>query len=95
MLLIKVSGWDFSKAKIALSGQFLLFFVGVMIYLLSFLLWLWIVSFTELSVSYPIAVGITAVFVFVLSVVFLNEAYELKKIFALALVCVGIYLISS
>lgn len=68
---------------------------GVLCYLCSFLLWLYIVSRTQLTFALPLSVGIVNVLVFLGSAKFLGEQITPLKIAGLAVIVVGLFLLSA
>lgn len=68
---------------------------GVLCYLCSFLLWLYIVSRTQLTFAMPLSVGIVNILVFLGSAKFLGEEITPLKIAGLAVIVVGLFLLSA
>ena len=68
---------------------------GVLCYLCSFLLWLYIVSRTQLTFALPLSVGIVNVLVFLGSAKFLGEQITPLKIAGLAVIVIGLFLLSA
>ncbi|WP_018701284.1 EamA family transporter [Amorphus coralli] len=73
-----------------------LFFVGLgaALYICGFLLWLGILSRMELSIAYPIAIGLTLVFSSLASWFLLSEPISLVRIMGTLLIFVGIVVIA-
>ena len=96
-MLFKLGGQDaaFQVGKtgfsLALSWKMLL---GILCYLCSFLLWLVIVSRTQLTFAMPLSVGIVNTLVFLGSAHFLGERITPLKILGLAVIVLGLFLIS-
>lgn len=97
LVLFKLGGQDaaFQVGKtgfsLALSWKMLL---GILCYLCSFLLWLVIVSRTQLTFAMPLSVGIVNALVFLGSAHFLGERITPLKILGLAVIVLGLFLIS-
>jgi small multidrug resistance pump len=68
--------------------------IGIICYLLSFLLWLIIVSKTQLSFAMPLSVGVVNMLVFLGSAYFLNEQITPMKIVGLVIIIIGLFLIT-
>jgi multidrug transporter EmrE-like cation transporter len=66
---------------------------GALLYIGAFAVWLVILSRMELSIAYPVAVGLTLVFVTVGSTLVLNEAIGVVRLLGIALIFVGITLV--
>ena len=77
--------------SVTLSWKMLL---GVFCYLCSFLLWLAIVARTQLTFAMPLSVGVVNILVFLGSVKFLGEEITSTKIVGLAVIVLGLFLIS-
>lgn len=97
LVLFKLGGQDaalqLGKAgfSLTLSWKMLL---GIFCYLCSFLLWLVIVSRTQLTFAMPLSVGIVNTLVFLGSAHFLEERITPLKILGLAVIVLGLFLIS-
>lgn len=97
LVLFKLGGQDaaFQVGKtgfsLALSWKMLL---GILCYSCSFLLWLVIVSRTQLTFAMPLSVGIVNTLVFLGSAHFLGERITPLKILGLAVIVLGLFLIS-
>ena len=97
LVLFKLGGQDaaFHLGKtgfsLALSWKMLL---GILCYLCSFLLWLVIVSRTQLTFAMPLSVGIVNTLVFLGSARFLGEEITPTKIAGLVVIVLGLFLIS-
>ena len=66
---------------------------GATLYLGAFAVWLVILSRIELSVAYPVAIGLTLVLVSVSSAVLLKEPVELARVLGIVLILAGISLV--
>ena len=77
--------------SLTLSWKMLL---GIFCYLCSFLLWLVIVSLTQLTFAMPLSVGVLNTLVFLGSARFLGEGITPTKIAGLVVIVLGLFLIS-
>ena len=97
LVLFKLGGRDAALElgrtgfSVSLSWKMLL---GIFCYLCSFLLWLVIVSRTQLTFAMPLSVGVVNILVFLGSARFLGEQITPTKILGLAVIVLGLYLIS-
>ena len=91
-------GLSGQKAKIfieltkAATNPFVI--VGIGLYGFSFLIWLRILSFNDLSRAYPIFATIVFLLTTAGSIVFLNEGVSLLRFAGIAIILVGIYLVA-
>lgn len=67
---------------------------GAALYITSFLVWLVILSRIQLSIAYPIAIGLTLVFSTIAAAILLGEQLNLYRLVGIAVVFVGILLIT-
>ena len=88
LVLFKLGKTGFS---LTLSWKMLL---GIFCYLCSFLLWLVIVSRTQLTFAMPLSVGVVNTLVFLGSARFLGEEITPTKIAGLVVIVLGLFLIS-
>lgn len=63
--------------------------VGLLCYLSSFLLWMFIISKSDVSFIVPLGVGITNILILVGSVVFLKETITVNAMIGIALILAG------
>lgn len=97
LVLFKLGGRDAALElgrtgfSVSLSWKMLL---GIFCYLCSFLLWLVIVSRTQLTFAMPLSVGVVNILVFLGSSRFLGEQITPTKILGLAVIVLGLFLIS-
>lgn len=72
------------------------FFVGVgaALYIVSFLVWMTILGRIELSVAYPIAIGLTLIFSTIAAAVLIGEQVSLVRSAGIAVVFGGILMIT-
>jgi multidrug transporter EmrE-like cation transporter len=68
---------------------------GATLYLGAFALWLVILSRIELSVAYPVAIGLTLVLVSASGAVLLKESVDLIRVVGIVLILAGISLVAS
>ena len=68
--------------------------LGVVLYGFSFLIWLRILSFNDLSRAYPIFATIVFLLTTAGSVFFLNENVSLLRLIGIGIMLVGIYLVA-
>ena len=68
--------------------------LGVVLYGFSFLIWLRILSFNDLSSAYPIFATIVFLLTTAGSAIFLNESVSLLRFAGIAIMLVGIYLVA-
>ena len=97
LVLFKLGGRDAALElgrtgfSVSLSWKMLL---GIFCYLCSCLLWLVIVSRTQLTFAMPLSVGVVNILVFLGSARFLGEQITPTKILGLAVIVLGLFLIS-
>ncbi len=68
--------------------------VGVIFYILSFVMWLALLSMVDISAVYPIFVSAAFVIVMSASVLWLGEHATLLRVLGTVVVALGIYLVS-
>ena len=68
--------------------------LGIVLYGFSFLIWLRILSFNDLSRAYPIFATIVFLLTTAGSAIFLNESVSLLRFAGIAIMLVGIYLVA-
>lgn len=68
-----------------------LILTGIVLYFLATLLWLYILSKTELSSVYPIQ-ALSYVFVLIVSFFLFKEDVSIKSWFGVVIICFGVYL---
>lgn len=66
--------------------------VGITLYGASFLLWLFILSKSNVSIAYPITIGLTLVFTLIGANIFLNESLTPRSALGVALITAGVIL---
>ncbi len=67
---------------------------GLVLYGLSFLIWLRVLSFNDLSKSYPIFATCVFILTTIGSVAFLNENVSVMRILGIAVMLLGIFIVS-
>ena len=98
LILFKMGGRDTaiqsnsSGLSLLLSWKML---SGILCYMLSFVLWLLIVSKTQLSFAMPLSVGVVNILVFLGSARYLHEEITPLKIIGLGVIIVGLFLITT
>jgi multidrug transporter EmrE-like cation transporter len=68
-----------------------LVFFGGLVYMLSFIAWLWVLSKVELSLAYPF-VGISFVFTLIFGVFVLGESINIYKLVGTFMIVIGCFL---
>ena len=68
-----------------------LVFFGGLVYMLSFIAWLWVLSKVELSLAYPF-VGISFVFTLIFGVFILGESINTYKVIGTLMIVMGCFL---
>ena len=64
--------------------------LGILLYGLSFLMWLAILSRTNVSIAYPITIGLTLVFTLLGARIFLNETLSIQAAIGVTLITIGV-----
>ncbi len=67
---------------------------GLALYGLSFLIWLRVLSFNDLSKSYPIFATCVFILTTIGSVAFLNEHVSMLRVLGIAIMLLGIFIVS-
>ena len=67
---------------------------GVVLYGISFLLYVYLISKYDLGYIIPIATGLVYVLIFVASFVVFSEAFSMLKIFGIGLILIGLVLMN-
>ena len=97
LLLLKHSlplvraGWP---VGLTVSLPTLLLLLGALLYIASFAVWLVILARHELSSAYPAAIGLTLAFSTLGAVLLLDEALNTARIAGIALIFIGILLVT-
>ena len=71
-----------------------LLLLGASLYVASFAVWLVILARHELSSAYPAAIGLTLAFSTLGAVLLLNEALNVARLVGIALIFLGIFLVT-
>ena len=96
--IISFGGVSGQKAKLffeltkAATSPFVI--LGIVLYGFSFLIWLRILSFNDLSRAYPIFATIVFLLTTAGAVFFLNESVSILRFVGIAIILVGIYLVA-
>ena len=77
--------------KVATSPMIL---IGLSLYGLSFLIWLRVLTFNDLSKSYPIFAAIVFLMTTIGSIIFLKENISLVRVLGMIIMLSGIYIVS-
>jgi len=80
-----------SLSRVAFNPFILL---GLMLYGFSFLIWLRVLSFNDLSRAYPIFATIVFLFTTIGSIKFLNEDISFMRVVGIAVMLVGIFIVA-
>ena len=65
---------------------------GIFLYALSFILFLIILSKVNVSIAYPVTIGLTLVFTLVGARIFLHESLSIRGMLGISMIIVGILL---
>ena len=65
---------------------------GIFLYALSFVMWLVILSKVNVSIAYPVTIGLTLVFTLIGARLFLHEALSIRGMLGISMIIVGIFL---
>lgn len=96
-----VTAGGISGSKASLIAELLkvvfnpLIILGLVLYGLSFLIWLRVLTFNDLSRSYPIFASIVFLFTTVGSMIFLKENITLMRIVGIVVILAGIYIVAA
>jgi multidrug transporter EmrE-like cation transporter len=71
------------------------FIFGLLLYILSFLAWIILLSKKQLTTIFPLVTGLNYASIIVASILFLNEEIDLSKIIGIVLIGVGILFITK
>lgn len=97
MVLIKKGGSDtyihFGKSGLNFQISCTII-IGIVFYVLSFLLWIYILQLFNLTYISPIAYGITYVFIMIFSYILLKESVNKEQIIGVVLIVMGIFIAS-
>jgi multidrug transporter EmrE-like cation transporter len=96
--VIKSGGISGSKTKLisdithVVMNPFII--VGLALYGLSFLIWLRVLTFNDLSKSYPIFAAIVFLFTTIGSVIFLKENVSFLRVIGIIIILFGIFIVA-
>jgi len=71
-----------------------LVFLGICVYGMSVLVWLWVLSKVDLSIAYPF-VGISFIFTLLFGVLFLNESANTYKVIGTLMITTGCFFVAK
>jgi len=94
LLRANLDGFQLKNLLVSTRGTAPLF-LGVILYGLSFVLWLVILSRINVSIAYPFVIGLTLIFTLVGAHVFLRESLTSHAMFGIALITMGVLVGSS
>lgn len=95
-----LSAGGISGQKSQLITEFLkvatspLILIGLSLYGLSFLIWLRVLTFNDLSKSYPIFAAIVFLMTTIGSIIFLRENVSLLRVLGMIIMLTGIYIVA-
>jgi drug/metabolite transporter (DMT)-like permease len=97
--LILMKSWLAPAASLWKSESFLtwptlLVAAGACLYIASFLLWLVILTRNDLSFAYPVAIGLTLIFLTVAASIVLGETLSLTRLVGILVIFTGIWLVT-
>ena len=87
------SGADILRSKMD-ANEYKDYLLGIVFYLLSFILWMFILQLFNLTYISPVAYGITYIFIMIFSFIFLNERISKEQIIGVFLIIIGILIAS-
>ena len=97
LVLFKLGSKDLhiqlSNSNFSLSGNWFVI-IGIIFYLCSFILWLYIVSTTKLSLVLPISIGVVNILVLLGSAMFLKEIISIVQWIGAIIIIFGIFILS-
>ncbi len=97
MVLIKKGGihtsFAISKEKVQVQISWVILF-GIMLYLVSFVLWMYILQLFNLTYISPVAYGITYIFIMIFSYLLLNETIRKEQLVGVGFIIGGIFIAS-
>ncbi|MCK4796662.1 MAG: EamA family transporter, partial [Spirochaetes bacterium] len=99
LLKIGMKGFDLVKSDLTVLDKIKrmvldpLIISAVLCYGTGFILYAFVLSKMELSKAYPVASVAAISMIFIFSILFMNETFNIPKIIGLFLCCVGIFFI--
>jgi multidrug transporter EmrE-like cation transporter len=82
-----------AHARAIFTPQMIFVVIGGALYVVSFLTWLAILSRYELSLAYPVAIGVTLAFTTIASFLVFAESLSLLRIAGILVIFLGIWLV--
>ena len=70
------------------------FILGLILYVTSFVVWIFVMSRKDLSYIYPIVIGLSYVIVMTLSWLVLKESLTIGKALGALIICIGVIIIT-
>lgn len=70
------------------------FVIGFILYGLSFLIWIAMLAKKDLSFIYPVVIGLSYLFIMLVSILFLKEGFGAGKILGIIFIGVGVIIIA-
>ena len=92
MLNKEINSISFSKIIEIFSSIYI--WLGLFFYVISFVLYLYILSKFEVSYIYPIIMSVGFILLLIFSVLFLNETFTLNKLLGIIFISIGIIVIA-
>lgn len=97
MVFIKKGGTNtsiiFENGKFQIQISLVIIF-GIVFYLFSFVLWMFILQLFTLTYISPVAYGITYIFIMGFSYIFLNEKISKQQLIGVLFIVIGIFIAS-
>lgn len=84
--------WQLERLWGILTGVH--FFLGFILYVMGFLIWLYILSKNDLSIAFPVASGVLYIGLLIGSILWLQEGIGVMRISGVFLILIGIILVS-
>ena len=94
ILRANLDGFQF-RTMLSSSREAMSILLGIVLYGLSFLMWLLILSKVNVSFAYPITIGLTLAFVSLGANYFLKEQLTLQACLGITLIAIGVTLVGS
>ncbi len=91
----KIGGFSFNLDSILKISTSPLFLAGLVLYGMTGFIWLKILATEELSVAYPLLIGLTFMLVSVGAVVFFREHISIIKFVGFVFIVLGIYVVTK
>ena len=94
VLRANLDGFDFRNPGNTFR-QFLPILLGIFLYGISFLMWLVILSRLNVSIAYPLTIGLTLIFTIWGANLFLKESLSFQSSIGVALIAIGVIVAGS